>query len=1181
MKLSLLPRVVLLLVLVLCGANSDLSASNMSRLIGEDCSRCHAKDIVRLEAAGSSHATETACLECHLQHPKQRGDEFQVAACISCHAPEQDEHFILGSCRSCHHAHWPLEVEFSKVDQPLRKLCFSCHENPFGAGSVAHAENLRCNQCHPRHISDSNCQDCHEGHSAGNAEEFCLACHAAHNPLPAIPVEAAASPPCSACHVATSAALAGADSSHGQMSCAECHPRHAQKLDCLQCHERHAVGMTGTDCLVCHGHHQPLPPVFTADTKSALCSACHEELSLGFTDSGAAHQQNLACVDCHLAHPPTETRPVVCSVCHDDEESQHFARDNCRQCHDPHAPLLQDLTALTEVRSLCADCHAEQLAVLETGATAHAEDLDCNQCHERHAESPSCLTCHQGHTAQLQPADCVQCHNPHRPLPVEFLAGIKAKLCRSCHPQTVADFESGGDAHLAELDCIDCHQQHPPGNDVIPECVNCHARDDNQHFASGDCRGCHNPHQPVQADISALVNSRSVCAGCHSQVEAQLSSNASAHDRDCVACHRRHIGSPSCLGCHDPHDEQMSRTDCLLCHQPHAPLQISFTREPATTHCAACHAEEISALTSAGAGHRDKLQCSSCHQRHPAGACNDCHVVHPQAGQGIPQSCFICHPPSNHPHYTVGDCQDCHNPHQPLELDLTVRSPLAPICVSCHQPVAEQFLAMPSGHSQQDCADCHSQHTKIRTCLDCHSAHEETMSKADCLGCHPAHQPQNISLVPAVEQPRKFCAACHQQQNDELLANGGAHLQEFTSCAACHPEHLPNGELTSIACGKCHARAWRRHFTLEKCVDCHNPHQPLAVALDQLAEFRPLCISCHNNQERLYKLYPNKHSEFDCRKCHSGEHGSKMACQDCHQPHLPKMSQTQCLNCHPPHLPQVIKERPAQAQAICAACHQQAAGKLAEFGAAHQKQTCVSCHPSHPPYGQQVIPACAACHEPGDRQHFSIAGCQDCHQGHQPLGHDLGKADGDQSACQDCHFEVLKLFANAPGQHAEQPCNSCHQRHGESLACSDCHQPHGQGSAAGDCQVCHQAPHAPGRVVFFAALPADLCQSCHAQQVESLATGLTAHGKLNCIDCHQGEHGSKLDCFDCHQPPHDSGLHSKFPDCLKCHSDPHDLADWQSRKPESALIEGVPATETLEVDDRPAAVEAVSSEGGK
>lgn len=1174
MKISVLLRTTVFLFLLLVCGNGYVFASDLSKLIDRNCYSCHAKVIKKFRKEGGAHATEVECRDCHLAHP-QRNETVKID-CLRCHSPQQNAHFKIDSCGDCHRAHRPQKVDFSKIERPLKSVCFSCHDNFLTTDPSVHTDNLTCVQCHQTHGEVPNCLDCHQRHGKGKLAEPCLSCHPAHNPSPALQVAGPDVKYCSTCHAETSAVISADDGAHAQMACNICHEQHGQKPECLQCHGGHNDKMVSADCKGCHEYHRPMPPTFTVEVGTTLCVSCHEDVSDTFANSGGRHQQNLNCSGCHQTHPPATVAILGCGNCHADD-SPHFAVADCSGCHNPHSPQVEDLSGLENVRPACVSCHEDIGAEMDKGATAHSEGMDCNQCHEQHGASPSCLDCHQGHTEKMKVADCVKCHNPHRPKPAEFSAGAAAAFCNSCHEQATADIDAFGRAHKTQLSCVDCHQEHPPAENAIPACADCHNSDDNPHFAVGACAGCHNPHKPAVNELYTLLNSRSVCGSCHEQVEEQLRAKPSAHNRDCVACHRQHRGAPTCLGCHDGHDDAMTGADCLACHQPHAPLQIEMKSEPAPRLCAACHESLTEQIESAGGAHRDEISCSSCHQSHPAGSCSHCHSEHPQKGQAIPESCYVCHALSSHPHFTVGDCQDCHTPHRPQELNLQIRKPLTPVCVSCHQQIADLFAEMPGGHSSQGCDNCHSQHAVSRKCLDCHEAHEQSMQQEDCLSCHSPHQPQDIKFRQAEELPQKFCAACHAQQAEAITEKGGAHRQELASCTACHPEHRPNGVETALDCGSCHARARRRHFTLADCSDCHNPHQPMDIDLAKQGELRPICVSCHSNQERLNKQYANKHTAFDCSKCHVGEHGLSMECQDCHKPHIPKMTQTDCLKCHPPHLPQKIKDKPGQAGAVCAACHQEANQKMQEFGSAHKKQPCVACHQSHPPYGEKVIADCVACHDVDDNSHFAVASCRDCHQGHQPLGHDLAKVENPGAACNACHEEARELFAATPSAHAEQACTSCHQRHGEALKCGDCHEPHSPGMVYADCLNCHSVPHAPNQVAFAEQLPLAFCQSCHADQVDALSANQSKHNQIGCVDCHQGTHGNKADCSSCHEPPHDPGLHQKYPNCLKCHIDPHDLADWQGT-PEVLIA---PEANATEVENKPAAPEAASNEGLK
>ncbi len=1019
MKISLLVRAIILSAFLFCCMSTNLLAVDMSGLIDGDCSKCHSKITVPLSEHGGAHAESLSCQDCHLDHPRLRGDAVTILACSECHDPAKNNHFNGANCITCHNAHFPLGIDLDGFAGAIAPICLGCHEDPFVAES-AHAESLQCNECHEQHATIPGCLDCHEGHSDGQIEEPCLSCHAAHDPVPSIAMTGLDADECILCHQQTGENFVAGEGSHVEQSCDECHGDHTETLNCFACHEGHSEQMDGNSCTSCHNHHLPLPAFISATTNSDDCIACHTDIA-----AGGAHQQTLGCVD--------------------------------------------------------------------------------------------------------------------------------------------------------------CHQNHPPGEIVVVACGDCHAADDDPHFAVGGCVDCHDHHQPLPQNLSGMADQRAVCAGCHPQVEEQLTAYAGGHDQDCVNCHDRHDSVPSCLDCHEGHDDKMGADDCHSCHQTHAPELISFQADLAPELCSVCHEDEAAAVSASGAGHRDDIACTECHQQHPAFSCTECHSDHPQQGDGVPDSCFGCHSPATDAHFTVGNCQQCHDPHQPLDIDLPPREPHLQVCVSCHQPVVEAFAAKPSGHSEQDCSECHSDHKVTRICTDCHTAHDDTMTAADCQLCHQPHQPQEINLAPAVNIPKQLCAACHDEQAEHLAANGVKHQHELAGCVSCHPQHKLNGETLSVACNDCHPRFRRRHFLLEDCAGCHDPHQPLQLQFDQQTELKPLCVSCHGSQDRLLEQYPSAHSEFDCGKCHAGEHGAAMKCLDCHEAHIPEQKNNDCSRCHLPHQPKNIKTRPRQVEAVCVSCHQEPAEKLKQQGGAHKKKVCISCHVSHPPYGEKVLPACSSCHDPDDNDHFAAADCQSCHLAHQPLDRDMSQAENSAPVCLTCHAEVAETFSAMRSAHAGENCSSCHPQHGGAMSCNDCHEPHQSGQSYTDCLNCHSVPHAPNQVAFNEELPATYCQSCHATQVDVLASGETAHSELTCIECHAGEHGSALDCSSCHEPPHDAGLHEKYPDCLKCHIDPHDLADWRGGEDDTGASasgeDAVPVT--VETENIPVATEAADGEDVK
>ena len=117
----------------------------------------------------------------------------------------------------------------------------------------------------------------------------------------------------------------------------------------------------------------------------------------------------------------------------------------------------------------------------------------------------------------------------------------------------------------------------------------------------------------------------------------------------------------------------------------------------------------------------------------------------------------------------------------------------------------------------------------------------------------------------------------------------------------------------------------------------------------------------------------------------------------------------------------------------CVKCHQEEPATIASNGGKHKTAvTCLDCHQEHPPWGEEVIPACSMCHE--GRSHFELENCLSCHSNpHEPLA--LHLADDIKEPCLTCHEGPGQDFANYESAHAEQSCTFCHEVHGQIPDC--------------------------------------------------------------------------------------------------------------------------------------------------
>ncbi|MCA1796710.1 MAG: cytochrome C [Geobacteraceae bacterium] len=231
----------------------------------------------------------------------------------------------------------------------------------------------------------------------------------------------------------------------------------------------------------------------------------------------------------------------------------------------------------------------------------------------------------------------------------------------------------------------------------------------------------------------------------------------------------------------------------------------------------------------------------------------------------------------------------------------------------------------------------------------------------------------------------------------------------------------------------------------------------------------------------------------------------------------------------------------------CVKCHIDAVKDVDAHGAAHAYMGCQDCHFEHPPMGENVIPSCALCHDPGDSDHYTLENCVACHYPHHPLDIDFSSQSNVKPACLSCHPAQGKEMEAHPSMHAEMDCNACHMGHGlgegDYLNCLDCHSGHSDEMVVADCTKCHRA-HSPVEVTYADDLDSVLCASCHGGVAQDLKNSSKMHSGLNCAYCHAGEHKQITACADCHgATPHGETMHAKFPNCVDCHVDPHALAE--------------------------------------
>ena len=225
----------------------------------------------------------------------------------------------------------------------------------------------------------------------------------------------------------------------------------------------------------------------TAVLSAEDCVKCHEIQPRDIESAGAAHKEQINCIDCHAGHRPVSPKNIPdCGQCH--EGGEHFALADCLRCHsNPHQPLNIVLTG--ELKAECLTCHTEQNDQLVAHPSKHSE-FACNFCHaEKHGVIPNCTECHEPHTAEMVQDDCATCHVAHQPTQVTYPDTTSNKLCFACHETPFAELMATKTKHHDVL-CVECHADK---HKTIPECSGCHGKPHpaGMHAKFPQCGNCH------------------------------------------------------------------------------------------------------------------------------------------------------------------------------------------------------------------------------------------------------------------------------------------------------------------------------------------------------------------------------------------------------------------------------------------------------------------------------------------------------------------------------------------------------------------------------------------------------------------------------------------------------------------------------------------------------------------
>lgn len=206
--------------------------------------------------------------------------------------------------------------------------------------------------------------------------------------------------------------------------------------------------------------------------------------------------------------------------------------------------------------------------------------------------------------------DCQACHEDI----VKNFGGRRhaRQNCTACHGAADKHLESGEakdivnpsktPARLTDKTCLGCHRGQPSHNGRIQSG---HAR------SQTSCTSCHKVHEGSEARLApAAINQR--CSSCHASAWAEFQKP-----------HRHAVtqGAMSCVSCHNPHGQPLSRVTRVAFNEP---------------GCLNCHGDKRGPFVYEHAPMRQE-GCAACHEPH--GSVNPRMLTRPE----VRQVCLECH----------------------------------------------------------------------------------------------------------------------------------------------------------------------------------------------------------------------------------------------------------------------------------------------------------------------------------------------------------------------------------------------------------------------------------------------------------------------------------------------------------------------------------------------------------
>lgn len=202
---------------------------------------------------------------------------------------------------------------------------------------------------------------------------------------------------CLSCHAGVHPNFAHSPHGEAGVTCTDCHSNHASLKAVSQASDQQITNFIHRD----NAQSSEATTYLLKASQPQLCYQCHADLRVSF--SMPFHHKVpeglLKCTDCHDPHGTfeqtnlrtTADKNMICTRCHTETagpfvyEHPVVKTGGCTTCHSPHGSPNPRLLLVSNVNTLCLQCHSASINFTAPGTPSF---------HNQNAQYVSCTNCH-------------------------------------------------------------------------------------------------------------------------------------------------------------------------------------------------------------------------------------------------------------------------------------------------------------------------------------------------------------------------------------------------------------------------------------------------------------------------------------------------------------------------------------------------------------------------------------------------------------------------------------------------------------------------------------------------------------------------------------------------------------------------------------------------------------------